>query len=106
MKVQDFVIGVVAILALVAVGMVVGLNKDVRDSQKSYSQMVQKAKADSITIVRMNKTLDSMKVADRAMVRSILSLDSINQDKTSKADRAERRGRFIGGLLKGLLPHL
>lgn len=32
--------------------------------------------------------------------------DSVNVQKQFKSDRAERRGRFLGGLLKGLIPGL
>ncbi len=32
--------------------------------------------------------------------------DSVNVQKQFKSDRAERRGRFLGGLIKGLIPGL
>jgi hypothetical protein len=40
------------------------------------------------------------------LAKSVLYLDSCQQAKTTKQDRAERRGKFIGGLLKGLFPGL
>jgi hypothetical protein len=40
------------------------------------------------------------------LAKSVLYLDSCQQAKTIKQDRAERRGKFVGGLLKGLFPGL
>ena len=39
-----------------------------------------------------------------ALAKSVVYLDSCQQSKVAKQDRAERRGRFVGGLLKGLFP--
>lgn len=40
------------------------------------------------------------------LAKTVLYLDSCQQAKTVKQDKAERRGRFVGGLLKGLFPGL
>ena len=57
--------------------------------------------------------LDSVQsVADKAasnnivLAKTVLYLDSCQQTKTVKQDKAERRGRFVGGLLKSLFPGL
>ena len=59
--------------------------------------------------VKLSRIDSSVKVANTnstALAKSILYLDSCQQQRVFKQDRAERRGRFVGGLLKGLLPHL
>ena len=40
----------------------------------------------------------------QVLAKSVLYLDSCQQAKSIKQDRAERRGKFLGGLLKGLIP--
>jgi hypothetical protein len=57
--------------------------------------------------------IDSVQyVADKAtynnivLAKTVIYLDSCQQSKTVKHDKAERRGRFVGGLLKGLFPGL
>lgn len=59
--------------------------------------------------VKISRVDSSIKIANTnstALAKSILYLDSCQQQRVFKQDRAERRGRFVGGLLKGLLPHL
>ena len=106
MKTQDFITGINSVLVLVLLGMHLSLNLDVRAIKKSYSPLAKKIQTDSLTIIKMKSQMDSLKMNEKAMVKSIIYLDSLNQEKVSKAERAERRGRFVGGLLKGLLPHL
>jgi hypothetical protein len=60
---------------------------------------------------QLNQRLDSLeKAVNRAnsnnavLAKSVLYLDSCQQTKMVKQDKAERRGRFVGGLLKGLFP--
>lgn len=50
--------------------------------------------------------LDSIKAQNKALAATVIYLDSCNQSKTFKTERAERRGRFLGGLIKGLFPKL
>lgn len=38
------------------------------------------------------------------IMQAVVYIDSVNTARGSKSDRAERRGRFFGGLLKTLLP--
>ena len=106
MKTQDFITGMNSVLVLVLLGMHLSLGLDVKALRKSYSPLAKKIQTDSLTIVKMKSQMDSLKMNEKAMVKSIIYLDSLNQEKASKADRAERRGRFVGGLLKGLLPNL
>lgn len=50
--------------------------------------------------------IDSLKVETAALAKTVIYLDSCQQQKAQKQDKAERRGRFVGGLLKGLFPGL
>lgn len=59
---------------------------------------------DSTFKVKIMRSMDSLNKKDSVLAKSIVYLDSCNQVKASKVERAERRGRFIGGLLKGLFP--
>lgn len=49
-------------------------------------------------------TVDSLRAQINGIAKSIIYIDSCNQAKNHKQERAERRGRFVGGLLKGLFP--
>ena len=55
-------------------------------------------------IIRNEDTADSLRRQINALAKSVVYLDSCNQAKNHKQERAERRGRFVGGLLKGLFP--
>lgn len=57
-------------------------------------------------LAAMESDIDSLAKQNKALAKTALYLDSCNQQKTQKADRAERRGKFVGGLLKGLFPGL
>lgn len=103
---RDFILGITAMLTLVTLGMAVMGQRDQKVTQKSYSTLVQKIKADSAAICQLESRIDSLKFADKAIAKSIVYLDSCNQNRTNKADRAERRGKFVGGLLKSLFPGL
>jgi len=106
MSVRDFILGISGILILVTLGMVVMMKRELHQSQKSYSPLAQKIQADSIAIHHLENKIDSLKVADKTLAKTIVYLDSCNQNRTNKADRAEKRGRFVGGLLKSLFPGL
>jgi len=54
----------------------------------------------------MESELDSLRLQSKALAKTAIYLDSCQQNKAQKADRAERRGKFVGGLLKGLFPGL
>lgn len=61
---------------------------------------------DSTRIVIIENKIDSLEMTDQAFAKSILYLDSCNNSKLTKVERAERRGRFVGGLLRGLFPRI
>jgi hypothetical protein len=61
---------------------------------------------DSMKIAQLQEDVDSLFATDEVFAKSILYLDSCNQSKLTKTERAERRGRFVGGLLRGLFPNL
>lgn len=98
----------VAILALTISLCVMGYNLfDLRKTQEEVN-----LKQDLINS-HLSWQLDSVQVvADKAaatnivLAKTVLYLDSCQQTKTVKQDKAERRGRFVGGLLKGLFPGL
>lgn len=57
-------------------------------------------------IVLLKETNDSLHNQVVGLARTNLYLDSVVASKQGKAERAERRGRFVGGLLKGIIPGL
>lgn len=57
-----------------------------------------------IDLANINQRVDSLHKQNEALAKTVLYLDSCNQSKTQKADKAERRGKFVGGLIKGLFP--
>ena len=50
--------------------------------------------------------LDSIKRQNIGLGKSVIYLDSCQSIRTTKTERAERRGKFVGGLLKSLFPSL
>jgi nitrogen fixation/metabolism regulation signal transduction histidine kinase len=56
--------------------------------------------------MRTEGRIDSLKAETEALAKTVIYLDSCQQAKTIKQDRAEKRGKFVGGLLKGLFPGL
>lgn len=64
----------------------------------------------NVAILRENNQLsgqvDSLQNTTKILAKSFLYIDSCNASRINKTDRAERRGRFLGGLLKGVLPGL
>lgn len=53
---------------------------------------------------KLESRIDSLEAETEALAKTVIYLDSCQQAKTQKADKAEKRGRFVGGLLKGLFP--
>jgi predicted secreted Zn-dependent protease len=58
----------------------------------------------SIRNIHIEASVDSLKVQIKGLGKSVIFLDSCQQNKTIKQDRAERRGKFVGGLIKSLIP--
>lgn len=56
------------------------------------------------TLESFEYEIDSIHTKIGKLATATVYLDSCQQQKTQKTERAERRGRFVGGLLKGLLP--
>lgn len=61
---------------------------------------------DSLKIALIESKIDSLIIRDDAFAKSIIYLDSCNNSKLTKQEKAERRGRFVGGLLRGLFPRI
>lgn len=57
-----------------------------------------------LDLATLSGKIDSLDNQSKALAKTVLYLDSCNQIKAQKADKAERRGKFVGGLLKGLFP--
>jgi uncharacterized protein (UPF0333 family) len=58
----------------------------------------------NIKQIQIKESVDSLKIQIKGLGKSVIFLDSCQQNKTIKQDKAERRGRFVGGLLKSLIP--
>ena len=58
----------------------------------------------NLDVATINSRIDSLHKQNEALAKTVLYLDSCNQIKAQKADKAERRGKFVGGLIKGLFP--
>jgi hypothetical protein len=57
-----------------------------------------------IDLANIHQRVDTVHRQNMALAKTVLYLDSCNQVKAQKADKAERRGKFVGGLIKGLFP--
>ena len=77
-----------------------------RKIEKHIEESEQWAAGAVYKLAYMEAEIDSLHIQNKALAKTALYLDSCNQQKTQKADRAERRGKFVGGLLKGLFPGL
>ena len=49
---------------------------------------------------------DSLQKEVRFLALCVQYLDSVDRSKQTKSERAEKRGRFIGGIIKGIFPGL
>lgn len=56
--------------------------------------------------IRTEKRIDSLNLETSALAKSVIYLDSCQNEKARKNEKAERTGRFVGGIIKGLFPHL
>jgi hypothetical protein len=55
-------------------------------------------------IIQHDVKFDSLKASTQTLAKATMYLDSCQQNKSQKVERAERRGKFVGGLLRGLFP--
>jgi len=101
---------------MAALVLVVAINYglDFRESSKSEINLQRQTRLirmqlNSLYSAKFDSTrhrLDSVDLKLERLARAAIYLDSCQQARTARADRAERRGRFIGGLLRGLFPGL
>ena len=61
---------------------------------------------DNKRVAEMQLQIDSLKDKSKIIATTVVFLDSCQQTKTVRAEKSERRGRFVGGLLKGIFPGL
>lgn len=50
--------------------------------------------------------IDSLQAQNKALAKTVIYLDSCQNEKLRKGEKAERTGRFVGGIIKGLFPAL
>lgn len=60
----------------------------------------------SVRIQVLQNNNDSINRRIQNLAICVQYLDSVHESKGFKTERAEKRGRFIGGLIKGLFPGL
>lgn len=53
---------------------------------------------------KLENRIDSLQIETQALAKTVIYLDSCQQSKAQKGEKAERRGKFVGGLLRGLFP--
>jgi hypothetical protein len=79
-----------------------GIQKRSKIDRKVDSLML----VQSVRIQVLQNGNDSLQSEIEKLALCIQYLDSVNLSKSSKVERAEKRGRFIGGLIKGIFPGL
>lgn len=87
----------------------------------AIEQQIQSAKQKRLTIDRKVDSMllahsverqvllnanDSLQKDVRFLALCVQYLDSVDRSKQTKSERAEKRGRFIGGIIKGIFPGL
>lgn len=95
------------ILGLLTIGMVVNFYFD----KKAFDRDVEASKkledwnmGLTMRIAHDEMRLDSIEAKTLRVAKATIYLDSCQEIKTTKSERAERRGKFVGGLLRGLFP--
>lgn len=96
-------IAAVALCALVFFSSFYTYQVDKRQKDATRIQEGKIAKLEA-KIASLDSNLHKASVSANALAKSVVYLDSCQQSKVMKQDRAERRGRFVGGLLRGLFP--
>jgi hypothetical protein len=86
---------------------------DIYTARKQHEKLNQLIKTNEelsaagwIKNIRTEKRIDSLNVETAALAKSVIYLDSCQSEKVRKGEKAERTGRFVGGIIKGLFPHL
>lgn len=103
MSIEKLILGIVAIALAV--------NFYIDNSAMSRDVNANRYNEDStwglmVRIIHLEKKVDSLNAKTMKVAEATMYLDSCQAVKTTKSDRAERRGKFVGGLLRGLFPGL
>jgi hypothetical protein len=95
---------IIAILLIYIGGDVYTANVKHKMLEKHIKESQDWALTNTTRNIAMMESVDSLRLQVKGLGKSVLYLDSCQQNKTIKQDRAERRGKFVGGLLKSLIP--
>ena len=79
-----------------------GIQKRSKIDRKVDSLML----VQSVRVQVLSNANDSLAHQIHDLALCVQYLDSVHESKGFKTERAEKRGRFIGGLIKGLFPGL
>ena len=104
MKHLSTINSVAIVLLFIAFGYGLYQNHSLVSKQNEYISTFSKNTLTNIEGLQMQ--VDSVNTKMGKLAEASLYLDSCQQVRTQKTDRAERRGKFVGGLLKGLFPNL
>jgi hypothetical protein len=104
MKHLDVINSISIVVLFIAFGYALFQDHSVTTKQTAYITDFSKNTLTNIEGLQIQ--LDSVNTKLDKLAEASLYLDSCQQVRTQKSDRAERRGKFVGGLLKGLFPSL
>jgi hypothetical protein len=105
----NFMKFVIVALSLLAVGLG-GIEYQIQSNIQKRTKIDRKV--DSLMLVQsvrvqvLSNANDSLGHQIHDLALCVQYLDSVHESKGFKTERAEKRGRFIGGLIKGLFPIL
>jgi hypothetical protein len=96
-------------LALLMMAIAIGVNfyfdnKGFDRDVKANETMTDWYMGATIRIIHTEEGIDSLKKVNVKLAKATMYIDSIQATQKTKTDRAERRGKFVGGLLRGLIP--
>jgi len=99
------------IIALVAIAIGLGaIEHQIQSGIQKRSKIDRKVDSlmlvQSVRIQVLTNANDSLNRRIQNLAICVQYLDSVHESKGFKSERAEKRGRFIGGLIKGLFPGL
>jgi hypothetical protein len=100
---------VIVALSLLAVG-IGGIEYQIQSNIQKRTKIDRKVDSlmlvQSVRIQVLSNANDSLNRRIQNLAICVQYLDSVHESKGFKTERAEKRGRFIGGLIKGLFPGL
>lgn len=99
------------IIALVALSIgLVAIEQQIQSAKQKRSKIDRKVDsmllAHSVERQVLLNANDSLQKEVRFLALCVQYLDSVDRSKQTKSERAEKRGRFIGGIIKGIFPGL